>query len=515
MKIQRIQNTKRNVVFGLANKMVTLFLPFVVRTVLIKRLGVDYLGLNGLFSSILQVLNLSDLGFSSAIVYAMYKPIADDDDEQVCAILAYFRRVYQIIGVVILGLGLCVLPFLPRLINGTPPADVNIYLLYMIYLLNAVVSYTLVGYKTVIPTALQRTDITSNIHTVAYGMMSVLQIVILMTVSNYYVYLLMMPLSTVVNNLLVSRKVDREYSQYVCRGELDLETRRQIKTKVMGLMVHRVCQVSRNSLDSICVSAFLGLTVTAIYTNYYYIMSTIIGFTAVITLSMLSGVGNSIVTESVEKNYNDLRKFNFIYMWFGGWCTVCLLCLYQPFMELWVGPELMFPFGVVIAFVVYFYALKMGDIRGVYSDACGLWWENRYRAVAESIANIVLNIVLVQFWGVYGIIVATLISLLIINFGFGSQIVFHHYFKNGKLAEYFLDHLKYVLVTAVICVITAWVGQRIIGSVWLVLIGRGLLCCVLPNVLYWLIYRRTKIYKTSMPWLFAKLHLDKKLKWLL
>jgi O-antigen/teichoic acid export membrane protein len=183
-------------------------------------------------------------------------------------------------------------------------------------------------------------------------------------------------------------------------------------------------------------------------------------------------------------------------------------------MKLWVGEKLMFSYPIVLLFCIYFYALEMGVVRGVYSDAAGLWWENRYRAIAESIANLVLNFIFIKFWGVFGVIIATLISLLVINFGFGSQIVFKHYFKNKKLKEYFLNHSKYVLVTLVIGTVTFGINYFIPINGVAGLIVKFLVCCVVPNILYILIYYRTKMYKIAMPWILSVFHLQNKLKFL-
>lgn len=515
MKLDRIKNTKKNIVFGAINKIVTLFFPFLIKTIIIKTIGIEYLGLNSLFASILQVLNLSELGFGSAIVFSMYKPIAEDDNEKICALLNFYKKVYRIIGVIILAIGLCLLPFLPKLIKGTYPDNINIYLLYLIYLLNTVLSYFLFAYKSSILSAFQKTNIISNINSIITGSLYIIQILMLYFTHNYYMYIIFMPVFTIINNIIVSITVDRLYPQYKCKGKLLKDEINVITQKVYGLMINKLCQISRNSFDSIFVSAYLGLTITAIYNNYYYILNAVVGILAMVISSMLAGVGNSVANESPEKNYNDLNKFNFIYMWLSGWCSICMMCLYQPFMELWVGKDMTFNFDIVILFVVYFYSLQMGVMRGLYSDAVGLWWENRYRAIAESIANILLNWIFVHLWGVRGVIVATLISILIINFGFGSQIVFKYYFKNGKLKKYFLDHFKYIMVTALICCISFWVCSLIEIEGILGIIIKLVICCILPNILYMTIYFKTKQYKISMEWFLSVFKLKNKLSFLI
>lgn len=504
MKLDRSTNAKRNILYGLINKIITLFLPFILRTIMIYTIGIEYAGLNGLFSSILQVLNMSELGFGSAVVYSMYKSIAHNDVDQVNALLNFYKKVYRIIGIIVLCIGLLLVPFLPNLISGGYPTDINIYVLYLIYLANTCLSYFLFAYKTSLLNAYQRTDIISNVHTITQGLLYLTQIILLLTVKNYYYYVLVMPIFTVLNNLINSRKVDKLFPQYRCKGTVNKETITDMKYKVSGLMINKLCLTTRNTFDSLFISAFMGLTETAIYGNYYYIINAIITFISVISNAMIAGVGNSIQIETIDKNYEDFKKFNFLYMWISGWCTICLLCLIQPFMKLWMGEKNMFSFGVVILLSIYFYVLKMGDIRGLYSDAAGLWWENRHRAVIEAILNLLLNFLLVQFWGIYGIIIATLISLFFINFIGGSQIVFRYYFKNGKFSEYMILHGKYALITFIIAWITLKCCSfvRIDGFIGLCI--KAVICIVLPNVIYFLIYCSRKEYKGYVGWLISK-----------
>lgn len=508
MILERSKNTKRNVFFGFIDKIISLMLPFIIRTIIIKKLGADYLGLNGLFTSILQVLSLTELGFSSAIIFNMYEPIAHNDVKTIQALMNFYRKVYKIIGCIIVVIGVFLLPFLKYLIHGKCPSDLNIYALYLLYLLNTSISYFLFAYKEALLIAHQRNDIVSKVHCISQGMMYVAQIVILCTFQNYYLYLITMPIFSIIYNLLNSHLADKFFPEYFCKGKLSTETKSVICNKVSGLMINKLCQVSRNSFDSIFVSAFLGLKITAMYSNYYYIMNAIIGIMSIFSSAMIAGVGNSIVVETTAKNYKDLKKINFIYMWICGWCTICLACLYQPFMKLWVGKSLMFDYPIVALFCIYFYALKMGDIRGMYSDAAGLWWENRYRAIIEALTNVVLNYVLAKYMGIYGILLATLISLIIINFGFGSQIVFKYYFKNNELCEYFKLTFCYAFVTLITYFITAFVCMLFTVDGLVGLVIKGIICIIVPNVAYFVIYRKTKEYAQAIPWLLQKLHIE-------
>ena len=500
MAASRVQNARRNLAFGMVNRAVAMLMPFLSRTALIYVLGMEYAGLSTLFTNVLQVLNLADLGIGTAIVYALYEPVANDDVDTIRALMNYYRRVYRTIGCVIAILGLLLLPFLPHLIKGEPPQDVNLTILYLVYLANTVISYWLFAYKQALPTAMQRVDVVSNVNTITNILLNLAQVVAVLLFRNYYAFLVVIPLCTVLNNLLMSYYVDRTYPGYKPRGTISTELRASIRKRVAGLTIQRVCATTRNALDSVFLSAFIGLTITGIYNNYLLIMSAVTSILGVVSTAILPTVGNSIVTDTTEKNYADMRMMNFVYMVISGWCAACLLCLYQPFMRLWMGEQNMLGIGVVVLLTLYFYGLKLGDIISLYASGSGLWWEMRWRAIAESVANVVLNFVFVQIWGVAGIVAATLVSLLIFNFGFATSIVFKYYFKNGKLGEYFLDQLHYFLMAAAVCFISYVVCSYLPDGGILWLVARAVVCGCVAAAGFLVVNYPTSMFKSAVSW---------------
>ena len=258
-------------------------------------------------------------------------------------------------------------------------------------------------------------------------------------------------------------------------------------------------------MDSICIAAYLGLALTAMYNNYFCIIYALGKFCGVIGSAITAGIGNSIAIDGVEHNYRILQKLDFLYMWIAGWSGVCLLCLFQPFMELWMGRELLLPFGVVVCFVLYYYILRMGEMCSVFNNAAGLWWENRIRAMTEAVINIVLNMILVHVWGIYGIILGTLVPLFFDSQIYGSSIIFRFYFRNKKYGRYLLSHLKYFLTFVLACAITLTACSAFKSDNMRVLIVRSILCIILPNLVFYIIYRRTDIYRESIQWLSDKL----------
>lgn len=493
----RTKNAARNMVWGTVNKFVNMFFPFVLRTMMIHILGAEYLGLSSLFTSVLQVLNLAELGVGSAITFSMYKPVAENDLPQIGALLKFYRKIYRIIGLSILLLGLIATPLLPNIIKGECPSDVNIYLLYVIYLINTSASYLLYAYKSCILVANQRNDISSNIASGISISTYIVQIIALYFVHSYYAYVIFLPIFTIISNIIRSVIVDRMFPEYRCEGNLSKEQIKDLGKRVLGLMLFKLSQVFRNSFDSIILSTYLGLVVLGKYQNYYYIMNSVMSFIAIITSAITASIGNSIAVESVEKNLNDIKKFSLLYSWLAGWCAVCLLCLYQPFMKIWLGEEFLFPFYMVVLMSIYFYLLKVGDISAIYREAAGLWWEDKYRPIIESMFNLALNILIVKNFGVAGVVLSTILSILLINIPWASWILFKNYFKTS-VVKYWAILIRNAIITVVGAVVTYFVCELLPTDGVISFIGKIAICCFVPNIVFLLLYSRTKEYSDAL-----------------
>lgn len=494
MRIERTKNAVRNILFGTVNRVINIILPFISRTVILYVMGTKYLGLSSLFSSILSFLSLAELGVGGAMVYSMYRPIAQNDHKTICALLNLYRRLYRTIGLVVLTLGVALMPFLNILIKEQIPGDVNLYILYALYLINAVLSYWLFAYKNALLQAHQRTDVNSAIGSVIVPVSYLVMLGCLALTKNYYAYVLWMPVFTVITNLIRSAYVDRHYPQLRPQGEVSAELRASITKKVKALIGTKLNTVVLNAADNIVMSAFLGLTAIAMYGNYHYIMSAIIGFLGICYSAMTAGLGNSLALETEEKNYRDFLKFSFINAWLVGWCTVCLVCLYQPFMKIWVGDELMFSLPIVLQFGLYFYIYQIRKIPVTYKDAAGIWWEDRFRPYVCMVVNIVLNILLVQVIGVSGIILSTVFSLMI-SIPWENYTIFKYVFHRGSGA-YYAKMLGYALTTLAAGALTyAVCGFE--GSSFAALMLRAVICMIVPNAVFAAVYGRSPEFREA------------------
>ena len=500
MRVERTKNASRNIIFGFIQKIYSLAVPFIVRTLMIYFMGVQYLGLNSLFSSILSVLNLTELGVGVAMVYSMYKPIVEDDNVKICQLMKLYRTYYRIIGAAIAVLGCAIIPFLPSLIaeeslESLPP-ELNIYILYALNLAATVLTYWLFAYKNCLLNAFQRNDVTSKISlavlTVQYG----LQIVAICWLKDYYVYLIVILVTQIMSNIITALLANKMFPDLKPKGNLSKEEKKSINHRIGDIFTANLGHVVMGPIDTIVISAFLGLTVLAIYQNYYFILTAIIGIVKIIFDACSAGIGNSLILETKEKNYNDFKKLTFITAWITGFCTVCFLCLYQPFMKIWVGEELMLDLLAVIFFCIYFYVYELSQVLNTYKVAAGIWHEDRFRPLITAIANLVMNLIFVQFWGIYGVLASTFISTLVIGMPWLIYNLFSMIFEKKQIKSYVLRLLYYTVITACACGITYLICDLLaFSNDWVTLIVRLAICLIIPNIIFYISYRWCREYK--------------------
>lgn len=498
MKIERTKNATRNIIFGIILKVYQILVPLLMRTGMIYLMGVQYLGLNSLFASILQVLNLAELGVGSAMIYSMYKPIAEDDDATICALMKLYRTYYRLIGLIIAIIGCILTPFIPKLISDDIPEDINIYVLYLLNLGSTVLSYWLYAYKNSILFAHQRTDIVSKVTFVTSTLQYALQLLVLWIFKNYYLYVIVMLATQAITNVATAMCADKLYPQFKPAGHVLAEEKKAINKRILDLFTSKIGSIIYDSADTIVISAFLGLTALAVYQNYFYILNAITGLLAVVFSACMAGIGNSIVVESREKNYKDLSKFTFIICWGAGFCSVCLLCLYQPFMELWVGKDLMLSFSAVVCFVVYFFVRQLNSLFNTYKDASGMWHEDRFRPLIAALTNLILNLILVQFIGIYGILISTVLAIICVGMPWLMHNLFTVIFEKRNLANYLKKLLYYCTVVVISCVLTYIICSQINKGLIETLFLRGIICVVVPNLIYFIFYMKSIEFKESL-----------------
>ncbi len=489
----RVGNASRNMVFGILLKGYQMLLPFIIRTVIMAYMGLGYLGLNSLFGSVLWVLCLAELGVGSAMVYSMYQPIIDHDTKQICALLNLYKKYYRIISIIIAVIGLTITPAIPYLVKSDMPEDANIYIVYLLNLASTVLSYMLFAYRQSILVAHQRNDIVSKVRLITNTFMYASQIFIIIFLKDYYLYLIAAIVQQILTNCIVAYVASKKYPDYKAKGTLAPEIIKKINGRIKDLVLTKIGTVIVSSSDSIVISAFLGLSVLAVYNNYYYILYSVMLIVGVLFDSCMSGIGNSILTDSKDKIYKDLNTLTFIVVWVTGFCATCLICLYQPFMALWAGEDNLLAFSVVVCLVIYFYVDQINRLFITYKDAAGIWHQDRFRPLITALVNLTMNIILVQFIGVYGVVLSTVLSVLFV----GIPWILHNLFTTlffREMKQYVISLITYTLVVAFIVAITCLAVSfiKLYGAVGLIV--KAVVCVILANVLLYIAFGRTTAF---------------------
>ena len=461
MKLDFKRNVKRNMIANAASSGIKLLFPFLNRTLFLWLLGPAYLGLNGLFGSILGVLMLAELGFGTAVVCSMYKPVADDDRELLCAYLKFYRTVYRCVGSAIFFGGLALLPFLGRLVHGSVPPDIDLRVLYVIHLVNTAASYFLFAYRGVVLGAHHRNDVITNIRTAVSVAQYVTVFLILLVTRNYYHYVLATVAFTVVQNVLLVTASRRLFPDIEPRGELSPDLRRRVVSDVKSIFMHKIGGVVVNFADNLVISSFLGLVAVAAYGNYYYVVTSVAGLVAIIHGSLMGGFGNRIHTETKEANFATLMRVNRLEAAVAAFCAAMMFALYQPFMSLWTRGDATLVRHALTPFLmtVFFYMMQSRQILLAFKGAAGLWRHDRWKPIISASANLALNISMVMLlpdgFKLDGVILSTILAVGLIDVPWETSVVFRNFFTGALRPRYVRAQVALASMAALTCA-AAW-----------------------------------------------------------
>ena len=304
----KIKNSLRNIIFGTLAKILQILLPFIVRTIVIYKLGIEYAGINSLFVSIFNVLNLTELGIGAALNFLMYKPVAENDTETVNSIINIYNRWYRNIGLVICIIGLAITPFIEFFVQEQISDSLNLKLLYLIYFSVMLAPYFIAPYTAVVLSVHQREDLISKIASITIIFQSILQIAAVMLMNSYYLFSVAIAVASFFNSFVLYFCYHRRYPQYKCCGKMPEKLMHKLRTKVNALFMHKIGNTVLFSADNLIISRILGLTALGIYGNYYLIITSLSGFIDIIFNSIKASVGTSLVKNSSEKNFEDFKR---------------------------------------------------------------------------------------------------------------------------------------------------------------------------------------------------------------
>lgn len=493
-EISRTKSSLLNFITAMVGQGLGLIVSFIARIFFVKILSSEYLGLNGLFTNILTVLSLAELGVGTAITYSLYKPLAEDDISTCKMLMQLYKKVYTVIGLMILILGIAITPLLPIFIKDMPNIS-NINLIYILFVINTAISY-FYSYKRNLIIADQNRYIATIYRYGFYFILNVAQIIYLVIKHDYIGFLILQIISTFLENVFVSKHADKMYPYLNDKEKIPLEeeSKKEIIKNTKAMMMHKIGGTVVSSTDNILLSSFVSIVAVGIYSNYYLITNALNTICNQVYNSLTASLGNMWVKESKEKNYSVFKKINFLTFWIYCFITICLVCLFNPFIEIWVGKDYLFSMDIVMILVINFYLTGMRKSVLTFRDAAGLFYKDRYKAVAEAIINLVASIILAKYYGVFGVFLGTFISSITTCVWIEPYVLYKYGFEKS-LKEYFKDYFKKTLLTAILVIVTYYICSLIKGNLYIAFGLKLVVCVLIPNIILLLIYGKSVEFK--------------------
>lgn len=491
--MMRTRNSIVNSLAGAGGYLVQMFSNFIVRAKFVECLGDSVLGVNALFTNIISMLALAELGLGTGLIYKLYKPVADHDVPRIQSLLRFYKRAYMIIGAVIAAAGL-VLSFYVYLFDKDRTFSRGYMgLTFFLFVLDVLASYLFANQKALI-TADQKNYIINIAHAGSQLAACLLQIVLLITTRSFILYIVAKIVCRVGEGLVISQRYRKLYPD-ICLKEsekIDREERRDLFRNINAMLYHRIGSFSLSSTSNMIISYFVNLVTVGIYSNYTLITNTINNLIAQIFQGVTASFGDLIHTEKTERAYEKFNLLYYVNFLLVSFCSTALLVLIEPFIALWLGERFLFGKDTLLLILLYFYIYSMRRVIFLARDSAGLYQPDRYMPLVETVVNLGLAVLLVQHWGVNGVLVANLVSMLLIPFWIQPTIVYKYIFGRS-VKPYFVRYALYFLVMLLGGGLTYGVCRFIPAewNLWLILLARGVLCLIIPNALNLLIFCRT------------------------
>lgn len=486
----RTRNSIVNIGASVVSNIVTVAVGLVTQRIFVDTLNIEYLGINGLFANIISMLAIAELGIGSAIVYSLYKPLANNDTATIKSLMQFYKKSYRVIAVIVLSLGLAIMPFL-GLIVGKVSIPESIHFIFTLFLFDVILSY-LLAYKRSILYADQKNYIINNIHTVYTIIVNVLQILILILTANFILFLTVKILMRFVENVAITIIANRRYPILKEKdiAPLDSTIKQDIFTKIKALIFHKVGAFVVLGSDNIIISIFLGITSVGLYANYLLIITAISMLMSQAFSAITASVGNLLVTSSAEKSYQVYRRVRFANFWLASLVSISLLVCMDSFVKVWIGEQFILPLGVLIALAINLYLNLFRSALGSFKEAAAIFHEDRFVPIVESAVNIIAAIILLHFFGLAGVFLGTICSNFVLHLFSYPRYVYTKLFKRSY-AEYYKEFGSYLIVALSVGVITFGTSRMVIveNSI-LQLVTNITISLIVPNVLFYALYRK-------------------------
>ncbi len=484
----RVENSTYNMISGFLYQLIALIMSFLSRTVFIRILGLEYLGLNGIFADVLNLLSMADLGFNTTMAYSFYKPLAENDEKRLTALICFYKKVYHMIATIVTIMGLAVIPFLKLIIN-TEKEIPHLTLYYLFSLAGVVISYLFV-YRTTILTADQKNYEVLKVSICTTIAKTLLQIAALLIWKNYILYLSIGIIIQLLNNLIISNKAENMYPYIKHKERISSEDEKSIFLNMKSIFLYKISGTMISATDNIIISFIVGTAMVGKYSNYIMISNKLLLIIQIVFSALTASIGNVIVKEGTEKKYEIFRALQSLSYIFCGITTCVFGVIAYDLITVWLGTEFTIPSMAVLALTFNTYLGCVLLPLWTYRDATGLYMKTKYIMLFGAMLNIVLSIILGNIWGLTGVLFASVISRLSTYFWYEPKILFKDYFEK-KAKEYFLSLFHNIMLVIVTMIMLSLIFRNVEVDGWFMLIVKGGCVGLVSTVVFFGAYART------------------------
>lgn len=490
----RTENAARNVSAALIGQILNIVLNFVCRTIFIYTLGKTYLGVSGLFSNILSIMSLAELGIGEAIVFKMYKPVAEKNVELIKTYMNFYKKAYWLIGSLIFIVGLILIPFLSYLVKGGEGIE-NISFIYVLYLFNTASTYFF-AYKKLIINTDQKGYIDTINRYLFLTLQNCFQIVVLLLFKNFILYLCIQIVLNFLANVNIARIATKMYPYLNGKAQpVSKEDRKEIFKQTSALVVHKIGGVCVSGTDNLLLSTFIGINWVGIYSNYVTILAIPQTMLAYVFSPLTASIGNLVSTSEKEHIKSTFNKLFLVNFWLYGVCSICLFVLLNDFIgKIWIDDSYLLSTPIVFVVVFNFYLTGMRQTVSAFKSTSGLFWNDRFRPLAEALVNLVVSIILLKVFGFIGVILGTTISTLTTTFWVEGVIVYKHVLDE-RISAFFTKYFIYMITVLGSGALTYYLCSFVQVNGFFAFVLKAVICFLLCNALFFVIFGRTEEMK--------------------
>ena len=480
----RTKNTIRNASVAGVTKIIIFLVQFICRTVFIKILSTEYLGVNGLFTNILLVLSFAELGMGNAIIFKLYKPIAENDEEKVKTYMNFYKKAYRTIGIIILVIGCMIAPFLKYIIKEAPDIKENLVYIYLLFLLNSSISYFFT-YKRSIITGYQKEYINTLVDTIIVIAQNLIQIVVLILTHDFICYILVMLIGTILSNVICASIANKKYPFIKDKKykKISKQEEKNIFNDVKSLIIYKLGYISSNGIDNIIISTFIGINEVGLLSNYTTITNAANSFLQSFFDAFTASIGNLNAKEKDEKKEDIYYQIIMLTFFIYGLITITMILLINDFISLWIGEKYLLSFSVCLALGLTLFTDGMRFANYTFRNTTGLFGKGKWTQLISSIANIVLSIILVQYLGIFGVLIATVISRVCIATMYDPYLLHKYKFKTSSL-RYYKTYIYYIILFFIALIICKLIITNIALTGILGLIVKGIITVVFIFIVF-------------------------------